>query len=77
MVGQLIQHYRIVRQLGSGGMGTSVARLALGELLAKDGDLAGANEQFDALLKQWKDADSEFELRTRVKADRAKPAGSG
>ena len=36
--------------------------------LIKKGETAGANEQLDILLKQWKDADSEFPLLKEVKA---------
>jgi len=38
------------------------SRLALAALLKKRGDAAGAREQYDILLKQWKDADTEFKL---------------
>jgi tetratricopeptide (TPR) repeat protein len=37
-----------------------VARLRLARLLLARSDAAGANEQLDALLKQWKNADTEF-----------------
>lgn len=36
------------------------ARLALGQLLKQKGDIAGANEQFDTLAKQWEKADADF-----------------
>lgn len=36
------------------------ARLSLGRLLKAKGDTAGANEQFDVLLKQWEKADADF-----------------
>ena len=45
-----------------------VSRVRLARLLMKNGDTAGANEQFDILLKQWKDADSEFPLLKEVRA---------
>ncbi len=44
-----------------------VSRVRLAELLIKKGDTAGANEQLDILLKQWKDADSEFPLLKKVR----------
>jgi tetratricopeptide (TPR) repeat protein len=49
-----------------------VTRVRLAELLIKKGDTAGANEQLDILLKQWKDADSEFPLLKKVRALRGK-----
>ena len=45
-----------------------VSRVRLARLLLKKGDTAGANEQLDILLKQWKDADSEFPLLKEVRA---------
>ena len=48
------------------------ARMSLGELLLSQGNTAGAKEMFDALLKQWRDADTEFELLKRARDDRAK-----
>ena len=45
-----------------------VSRVRLAKLLIKNGDTAGANEQFDILLTQWKDADSEFPLLKEVRA---------
>jgi tetratricopeptide (TPR) repeat protein len=49
-----------------------MSRLRLAKLLIKQGDQAGAKEQLDALLKQWKDADGEFAALTEAKALRAK-----
>ena len=49
-----------------------ISRLRLAKLLLKHGDQAGAQEQLDVLLKQWKDADSEFAALTEAKALRAK-----
>ena len=46
-------------------------RAALGELLAKKGDSVGAKEQFDALLKQWAKADTEFYWLKKIKEERA------
>jgi tetratricopeptide (TPR) repeat protein len=46
------------------------AKLALGLLLKKTGDTAGANAQFDDLLKQWSKADADFEMLRTVKANR-------
>jgi tetratricopeptide (TPR) repeat protein len=50
----------------------SAARLSLGALLVKQGDTAGAKEVLDALIAQWKDADSEFYLLKRAQEERAK-----
>jgi predicted negative regulator of RcsB-dependent stress response len=47
-----------------------VSRVRLARLLLKKGDTAGANEQLDILLAQWKDADSEFPLLKEVRAMR-------
>lgn len=49
-----------------------ISRLRLAKLLLKHGDQAGAKEQLDVLLKQWKDADSEFPALTEANALRAK-----
>ena len=46
------------------------AKLSLGLLLKKKGDTAGANAQFDDLLKQWSKADADFEMLKTVKANR-------
>ena len=46
------------------------AQLSLGLLLKQTGDTAGANEQFDALLKQWELADADFYLLATVKNSR-------
>jgi tetratricopeptide (TPR) repeat protein len=48
------------------------ARLGLGRLLKQKGDDAGANEQFDALLKQWEKADADFYMLKVVKDARPK-----
>src|SRR5262249_12114904 len=45
-------------------------RTELGELLAKKGDAAGAKEQFDALLKQWAKADTEFNWLKKIRDER-------
>jgi len=45
-----------------------VSRVRLARLLIKKGETAGANEQLDILLKQWKDADSEFPMLKEVRA---------
>jgi len=42
-------------------------RIRLANVLAKQGDAAGAKEQFDALRAQWKDRDTEFALVREVK----------
>jgi len=49
-----------------------LSRLRLAKLSLKQGDSAGAREQLDALLKQWKDADSEFPALAEAKALRVK-----
>jgi tetratricopeptide (TPR) repeat protein len=54
----------------------SVSRLTLGEVLVKEGNLADARAEFDRLLTQWNDADTEFDLLKQVKVDRAKIGGS-
>ncbi len=46
------------------------AQLRLGLLLKQKSDIAGANEQFDALLKQWENADEDFAMLLRVKENR-------
>jgi tetratricopeptide (TPR) repeat protein len=50
----------------------TAARWKLTEVLAKKGDTAGAKEQFDALLKQWEKADTEFALLKKVREERRK-----
>jgi tetratricopeptide (TPR) repeat protein len=45
-----------------------VSRVRLARLLLKKGDTAAANEQLDLLLKQWKDADTEFPTLKEVRA---------
>jgi tetratricopeptide (TPR) repeat protein len=47
---------------------TCVARLALGRLLTKKGDVAGARQQFDALLAQWRDSDTDFARLKEVRS---------
>jgi tetratricopeptide (TPR) repeat protein/tRNA A-37 threonylcarbamoyl transferase component Bud32 len=47
-------------------------RLSLAEALLEQGDRAGANEQLDALLAQWKSADTEFALLKTARALRAR-----
>jgi tetratricopeptide (TPR) repeat protein len=46
------------------------AKLALGLLLKKKGDEAGARELFDQLLKQWANADADFEPLKTVQRNR-------
>lgn len=46
------------------------ARLSLGRLLKAKGDVAGANEQFDTLLKQWERADADFYMAKVLRASR-------
>ncbi len=43
------------------------SRLRLARLLLKKGDSAGAKEQLDVLLAQWKNADTEFPMLTSAK----------
>ena len=47
------------------------ARLKLAQLLLRRGDAAGAKAQLDALLTQWKNADTEFPSLTETKKLRA------
>ena len=49
-----------------------MTHLALGALLEKKGDTAGAKALYDELLERWKDADTEFPLLTRAKEVRGK-----
>ena len=46
------------------------ARLALGQLLKQKGDVAGANEQFDVLAKQWAKADADFTMAKALREAR-------
>jgi tetratricopeptide (TPR) repeat protein len=48
-----------------------LSRLRLAKLLFARGDQAGAKEQLDVLLKQWKDADSDFLVLSDAKKLRA------
>jgi tetratricopeptide (TPR) repeat protein len=48
------------------------ARLGLGLLLQRQGDTAGANEHFDALLTQWEKADADFLMAQVVRDARAR-----
>ncbi len=43
------------------------ARLQLGLLLKQQGDMAGANEQFDILTRQWANADGDFAMAAAVR----------
>jgi tetratricopeptide (TPR) repeat protein len=49
-------------------MTVPATRLALGQLLAKRGDAAGAKEQFDILRAQWKSADADFMMLQALKS---------
>jgi len=49
-----------------------MTHLALGALLEKKGDTAGAKAQYDALIDRWKDADTQFDLLEKAKQERAK-----
>jgi tetratricopeptide (TPR) repeat protein len=48
----------------------TAARYALAQMLAKKGDIAAAKEQFDAMLKQWEHADTEFGWLKKVREQR-------
>jgi serine/threonine protein kinase/tetratricopeptide (TPR) repeat protein len=48
----------------------TAARYALAKMLAKKGDTTAAKEQFDAMLKQWEHADTEFNWLKKVKEQR-------
>ena len=48
----------------------TVARYSLARMLAKKGDTAAAKEQYDAMLKQWAHAETEFDWLKRVKEER-------
>jgi hypothetical protein len=50
----------------------TAARYALAQMLAKKGDVAAAKQQFDALLKQWEHADTEFSWLLKVREARKK-----
>ena len=67
---EAIGGYRLVLR-ASAFLGTNPvvpgARLRLARLLLKKGDSAGAKEQLDALLAQWKNADTEFPMLTAAK----------
>jgi len=66
-----VQSYRIVinslAYLGPNPL-IPISRLRLAKILIKKGDQAGAKEQIDALLKQWKDADGDFPALREAKA---------
>jgi len=68
------KHYRAVLAATNAlGLNPSIAstRLALAALLAKTGDAQAARDQLDALLAQWKDADTEFTLLKQARQERA------
>jgi Tfp pilus assembly protein PilF len=71
--------YRIVTEsvtfLGTNPI-IPLARLKLARLLIDRGDRAGAREQLDALLAQWKDADGEFMALAEAKKLRAQVDGA-
>lgn len=46
------------------------SRLHLGRLLKQQGDMAGANEQFDILTQQWANADADFAMVAAVREAR-------
>ncbi len=58
------------------GFFVPLARLFLARELAASGDVAGAREQYDVLLAQWADADTEFALKTAVEEARAALGGT-
>jgi serine/threonine protein kinase/tetratricopeptide (TPR) repeat protein len=50
----------------------AITRLELGELLARTGDAAGAKAQFDALSKEWAQADAGLDIVQRLHDDATK-----
>jgi len=52
-----------------------LTRVFLARELAALGDAAGAREQYDVLLTQWADADTDFALKTTVENERAALGG--
>ena len=68
---EAIASYRKVVQ-SAAALGTNAvvpaARLRLAKLLIKKGDTAGAQEQLDSLLAQWKNADADFLPLAQAKA---------
>ncbi|HET9270587.1 MAG TPA: protein kinase [Vicinamibacterales bacterium] len=65
-----IANYRVVIKAQSYfGLAPVVplTRLMLAELLEKEGDAAGAREQYDVLKEQWKEADEGFAIKKRLK----------
>jgi serine/threonine protein kinase/Tfp pilus assembly protein PilF len=70
-----IGNYRMA--VGTGGafdldLVLTITRLRLGELLARTGDAAGAKAQFDALSKEWAQADAGLDIVQQVHDDTAK-----
>ena len=65
---------QVIQKAGLAGANPIVpgARLRLAGALLKKGDTAGAKEQLDVLLDQWKDADRDFPLLAEAKTLRAK-----
>jgi tetratricopeptide (TPR) repeat protein/predicted Ser/Thr protein kinase len=72
-IDEAIASYRLAAQAAS-VLGPSPAvmgaKLSLGLLLKQKGDTAGANEQFDDLIKQWSKADPDFEMLRVAKVNR-------
>ena len=66
----IASHRKVVQQAAALGANAVVpaARLRLAKLLIKKGDTAGAQEQLDNLLAQWKNADADFLPLTQAKA---------
>jgi tetratricopeptide (TPR) repeat protein len=58
----IASHRKVVQEAAALGANAVVpaARLRLAKLLVKKGDTAGAQEQLDSLLAQWKNADADF-----------------
>ncbi len=67
---EAIRAYRAVvqsRSILGPNPAVMAGRLALGQLLKKAGDTAGAKEQFDALLAQWEKADADFAMLAELR----------
>jgi tetratricopeptide (TPR) repeat protein len=68
VVAAIAAYRRVVdnwRMIGTGPV-VPDSRLKLGQLLAAQGDTAGAREQFETLLEQWADSTDEFAMKAAV-----------
>jgi hypothetical protein len=70
MPGALAAYRATIAALPTLGLSPVVpaCRMGLARALQKQGDAAGATQQLDILLEQWKDADTEFTLLKKVRA---------